>query len=310
MQSASAADLPRLIAAADSVFRAPAEHGEAGLAGLGSMGRDYPLLFDPDNAANLFIARDEDGGVLAHAGFVARGASILGRRATVACFGAVFTLPGHRGRGLATGLLEAAVARARAAGADIGLVSGARALYSRAGFADYPPCQRLQVLRSAAAGGGDHDVRPAGAADIPDLIRLQGGEPVRFERPAEDWRRLLAAGVVFYEPGSVFLVRHQGACVAYLAVGRPPAGAGASPGARVLELAGDRRAVVGGLPALMDALAVPALDIVLPPHDRSLVAASAGAGWLAGELCLPFSAAVWNPALAGLPLPFYGLNYV
>jgi hypothetical protein len=115
---------------------------------------------------------------------------------------------------------------------------------------------------------------------------------------------------VFYEPGAVFLVRQQGTPVAYVAIGRPPAGHDTAPGARVLELAGDRRAVVAALPSLLDALAAPALDIVLPPHDRSLADTAVRHGWQAGELHLPFSAAVWNPALAGLPLPFYGLNYV
>src|SRR5687767_9169861 len=49
-------DLPSLVSAADGIFRSPAKPG------LGSMGRDYPLLFSEANAANLYLAESRRHG--------------------------------------------------------------------------------------------------------------------------------------------------------------------------------------------------------------------------------------------------------
>src|SRR5438477_456431 len=53
------AELARVTAAATAIFRATRP---------GAMGRDYPLLFGTHNAARLWIV-EEDGAVLAHAGY-------------------------------------------------------------------------------------------------------------------------------------------------------------------------------------------------------------------------------------------------
>src|SRR5688500_5663011 len=136
VRAATPADLPALIAAADAVFRTPPRPG------LGSMGHDYPLLFDPDNADNLMIATSAEGPtearpearVVGHAGFTLREAVVFDTVVRVACLGAVFTDPAQRNRGLASRLFAAALERARTAGAQLALVSGRRGLYERAGF--------------------------------------------------------------------------------------------------------------------------------------------------------------------------------
>jgi GNAT superfamily N-acetyltransferase len=314
IRPATAADLPRIVAAADRVFRHPLRPG------LGSMGRDYPLLFEPANASNLWLAESRSGELLAHVGFVLRGANVSGRPLKVACFGAVFTQPEHRGRGLASQVFSAATAHARSLGADLALVSGARGLYLRAGFSDYPPCLRYRV-----SAGPDHPpsppssppsssapVRPVpyGPSALADMMALQAAEPVRFERSLDDWNRLLATGILFFSPAHVFVMEREGRRIAYAAVATLTPSEAALPTGRTLEVAGDRQAIAEAAPTLMRSLGLGGLEVVLPPHDQSLEASARALGWQREEIRFPFSAAWWNPTHAGLPLPFYGLNYV
>ncbi len=299
-------DLPRIVAAADRVFRTPLRPG------LGSMGRDYPLLFEPANAGNLWLAESDSGELLAHVGFVLREAAISGQRIRVACFGAVFTEAEHQGRGLATRVFATASGQARALGADLALVSGARGLYLRAGLAPYPPCLRYRVSGAPARPISPPLVKPVpyGPSALDDVRALQAAEPVRFERSPEDWSRLLAAGILFFSPGQVFVIERGGRRVAYAAVASLRPSEAALPTGRVLEVAGERAAVAEAAPTLMRALGLGALEIVVPPHDLSLEEAARALGWPREELRFPFSAAWWTEAYAHLPLPFYGLNYV
>jgi GNAT superfamily N-acetyltransferase len=308
---AHARDLPRIVAAADAIFRTPVP------AGLGSMGHDYPLLFAPDNANNLLIIEDAAGEPLAHAGFVLRDASLEGIRVRVATIGAVFTRAEQRQMGLAGRVLAAAVTRAREAGAELGLVSGQRGLYQRAGFTPYPACPRYRVKAT------DRAAVPAGSQIVPyhpdargAVMELYARERVHFVRSAADWEAMLGAGVVFFEPARTFLIQRAGVTVAYLVAGCPPqpsSGDGApgdSRGARVLELAGDRSAIASAMPAVAQILGRDAVDLVLPPGDRSLAPLAQHHGWQIGEVQMPFTTAWWNPALREKPLPFYGFNYV
>ncbi len=302
---ATPADVPRIVAAADAIFRNPPPSG------LGSMGHDYPLLFAPENAGNLAVLEDEHGRLIAHAGFVMAQASLAGTQVKVATIGAVFTHPDHRHRGLASSVLAAAVARARGLGADLGLVSGQRGLYERAGFLPYPACPRYRVAAGPATTH-DCEIVAATTASLPDLMRLGASEPVHFVRAEAHWRTLLAANVLFFEPAETFLVERAGRPVAYLAVGRPTLRTpeGDRRGARALELGGDRAAIAGVAPALARKLGVGTIDLVLPPGDRSMDALAQTSGWTADEVRLPFTSAWWSPGLADLPLPFYGFNYV
>jgi predicted N-acetyltransferase YhbS len=305
IRPATPGDLPALTAAADAIFRTPPRPG------LRSMAENYPLLFSADNAANLMLAVDPGGGIVAHAGFTLRPAVLRDQPARVACFGAVFTAADQRGRGLGTRVFQAAVDRARAGGAEVGLVSGSRGLYQRAGFIPYPLCRRYRVA-AGATGATSIVLAPYTPAALGDLARLHDAEPTRLLRSASDWQALAHAGVVFHHPGRLFLVlpASGGNPLAYLAVATPAAPVG-DRGPRVLELAGDRQAIADASPVLARSLGLPAIDLILPPHDDSLDALAADRGW-AADLIAPVSCVFqrWNPALSQLPLPFYGLDYV
>ncbi len=264
----------------------------------------YPLLFDPANAENLRIIETPDGAVASHAGFVLREARLGGRQARLACIGAVFTLPERRGRGLATAVVEDALSRARALGAAAVLVSGAGPLYERLGFARLGPAVRY-LSGGDVPGAAELTVTAAATPDVPELAALYDREPVRFVRPEADWTRLLGARTVFYGQGNVYLVCRGSRVVGYLAVDETPR----EGRALALEIAGERAAVLGAAGALRGLVGAP-VDIVAPAHDAELAATAAARGIPCEALAFPFSAAVWDPALASTPLPWYGLNYV
>jgi hypothetical protein len=150
------------------------------------------------------------------------------------------------------------------------------------------------------------------ADDDRTLARLHDGEPTRFLRTPAEWRALAGTGVVFHHPGRLFLVAPAagGPPLAYLAVATPATPLG-DRGPRVLELAGDRQAIADAAPALARKLGLPAIDLILPPDDDTLTTLAAQRGW-AIDLAAPVACMFqrWNRALAPLPLPFYGLDYV
>jgi len=258
----------------------------------------YPLLFDPGSADQLRVV-ERAGAIVSHAGFALFDAQLAERTARVACFGAVFTLPRWRGQGMASAALADAVTVARARGAEFALISGDRPLYARLGFRPISPARRTRGIAPGAAHG--LRVRRAGLDDAAALAALYDTQLVRFRRSPRDWARLLAARVVMFGPGDIWIVEDAaaGPC-GYLAVQRSP---GRAP--QALEVVGDQ--AVAAAPAVASALGVP-LDLVLPTGYPTQCISRAGL--VAREERFPFLAAVWDPAWAGAEPPWYGLNYV
>ncbi len=267
-------EVAAVAAAATAIFRAPPRSGD--------MAAEYPLLFDEEHADRLRVI-ERGGVILSHAGFWL-GEAVLGPagRARIACFGAVFTRPGQEGRGLGSAALADAVATARAMGAQVGLISGQRSLYERLGFSPMPPA-------IGYAPGPGPCLGTWSQADPGDVARLYDAEAVRFVRSPRDWHRLLAAGTVFYGPGTV----RQLDRAAYVAV---------DAASRVLEFAGDREALAAALPGLG------IVEVIAPAHDHALAAVARG--WQRRAVPFPFGAARWDPSFFDAPLPFYGLNYM
>ncbi len=291
------AEFPELIAAVNQVFRP----------GGGDMARDYPLLFGEHNLENLMLIRDADG-VVAHAGLCLRQVSLHGVTVTAGALGAVFTRKDVRGRGLGAAVVGAALARARAAGAALALVSGDGPLYRRLGFTPAPAATAwarpappaAQSTEDAAAAatvalGDAVDLRLAVEADIPLLARIHDTEPVRFVRDAADWRALLRASVVFAWPGQIWIVTAAGAPAGYLVVAR-------STRRRVLELAGDRDTLVAAAPRVAD-------EVVVPGHDTETARDLAALAWENRAFTLP-AGHQWLQSPHPSPIPWYGLNYV
>ena len=268
----------------------------------GDLTRECPLLFEPKNRDNLRVICSTSSGteIQAHAGFVTRDAVILRRKVRVACIGAVATAVPHRGHGLGSRVFVEALRAARR-GADQVMVSGDRGLYRRQGLDPVPPLAHFR-LPALAEAGKPLETRLADVADLKSLAALYDGEDVHFVRSAEDWGLLWTAGRLLDAPARFWVVARAGRDVAYVVVQHPGRGPdGAARPRRILEVAGDRQAVVQVAPAVADELLVPSYDSLTTRlcEDR---------GWPRAIRDFLLTAEVLTPQVP--VIPWYGLNYV
>jgi ribosomal protein S18 acetylase RimI-like enzyme len=268
-------ELPALARLTNRVFRPSG----------GSMSAEYPLVFREENLEQLRVI-DRDGELVSHVGICVREALILGVPLRVASIGAVCTDPTCRGAGLASRLMEDVRAHAIARGADLMLISGGRGLYHRLGYVEVGrfPCYRVPPGAPSAAVS----VTEYASADLPAIMALHTREPIRFRRPREDWERVLAAGMLMNQKGTLWVVRQEAQPVAYLAVQRPrPREDGSAGPARVMEYAGDRWAIAEAAPDVIARAGASALDLIGPDGDAVLAAHARARGWEAS--CTSFS---------------------
>lgn len=268
---------------------------------------------------------DGAGTILAHAGYVRREAQILKRRTTIGFVAAVFTDAAHRGQRLGSRVLQDVLARVRP-GADLVLASGDRDFYRRHGFEPVPPLTRFRLppaetlagaigeyeLRTiggepsggaASPGGrGDSSVSPPTAAELAQLQGLQAAEPVHFVRSDDDWLRLLAAGRLVDAPATFTLVTRAARAVAFVAAqNATPRPDGSLRPRRILEVVGDRNAILSVAPLLGEELLVPA-------YDSASIDRAVAMGLVRTVRQFPITA---EPLTAtARVVPWYGLNYL
>ncbi|MBW3625531.1 MAG: GNAT family N-acetyltransferase [Armatimonadetes bacterium] len=183
----------------------------------GDMGREYPLVFDPDRPEGMRVILEDDK-IVSHVGVAVRDASLLGVPLRVASIGAVCTDPEYRGRGFAGALMEDATAFALQQKCQLMLISGDRPLYRRLGAVRPGRFTRIEVAVADLPPG--YSLDRAGEADIPELIRLYQREPVRFLRHPDYWRRLLYAAMLMNSPADCWLVLDREDSMANLALQR------------------------------------------------------------------------------------------
>lgn len=281
---------PALQAAVNGVFR------PAG----GDLLEELPLLFAEPNRGNLRVIVDETGAVVAHAGCLQRDALVLKRPVRLGLIAAVFTVPEARRQGLGTRVLLDALTRARV-DADLVLASGDRDLYRRQGFEPVAPLARYRLPAGAGSAPG-LETRDLTAADLSAVASLLEGEDVHFIRSADDWTKLYAAGRLVDAAATFSVVCRAGRPVGFVAAQkaslRPD---GTQRPRRILELAGEREAVVAVAPALAEELLVPA-------YDSATIALCVARGWVRTTRQFPITAEPLT-AVARL-VPWYGLNYL
>lgn len=270
-------ELPELADFCNRIFRS---------ARPGDMFLEYPLLFHPGNVENLLVARYQ-GRVVAHVGICLRDAAILGAGLCVASIGSVGTDPEHRGRQLASQLMELARRRAKEAGASLMLISGTRGLYHRLGYVEVGDFRRYTA--PAGEGGEGISLQPASLEEAAVAACLFQQEPVRFFRSLADWQQLLEAGRLMNYAADLLIVHRHGAVAAYAAVQRPRRDTNAVPGAPLLvgEFAGSRRALAAALPAIAARYGAPGWELVASACDTAWTAEAAARGWLGSPVAFP-----------------------
>jgi predicted N-acetyltransferase YhbS len=280
-------ELDEVLALVNRVFRPE---------GGGDMRREYPLVFDRDHLEGVRIVRSERGPV-AHVGVCIREAVLLGARVRVASIGAVCTHPEERGRGLASALMEDARRYARERGAGLMLISGGRGLYHRLGYVTVGCFQRYEVTPADLNGAGVPGIELSGYREqaLAEVVALHQAEPVRFLRPAADWRRLLGADVLMNAPAELLTVRQDSHLVAYLGVQTPRASATGERVVRVQEMAGSRRAVLAAMAAVLERHAAARLVLTAPESDVELAVLARQHGWNRATVSFPGTLGVIDP---------------
>ena len=243
--------------------------------GVGRMEEQYPLLFAPENYDHLLVMVD-DGVVVSHVGALTRDISVLGCRMSTMSIGAVATYESHRGRGLATRLMEAAVRKAVEQDAVLMPISGGRGLYTRLGAKRIGQYALYTVPRDTLPAGddpvvGETDIRRAEAEDLHEMTRLYAEEPSRYVRSTADLRTAVDAEWICDRDGETVVFREKGRVVAYAGVQkRRPDREDEARRARLAEIAGSRSALLRALPALYDRYGVDYIEIVTGASDHEM----------------------------------------
>lgn len=192
-------DHPALIQLLNACFR---EDG-------GDMLTDYPRHVGLCNRENIRVIKRK-GEIASHVATSVRPAVLDGIPTKVAGIGAVATNAKDRGKGLASQLMQDAVERSVAQGADIMLISNDLNLYRRMGAR---VCGRFPVVVLTAHqlySQRPLDIRPAAPEDIDDVIRVRQTMPTRYLLPREDLTALLRCGLVMDNRSDWWIARHEG----------------------------------------------------------------------------------------------------
>ncbi len=252
----------------------------------GHMFRRFPQLFDARNTGNLFVFT-EGSTVVSHAGLIRRWATLAGCPARVACVGAVVTAESHRGRGLASQLLEHICRQCKDDGVDFLLVSGRGPLYRRYGAAEVGRNYRTIVTRSHAAAISDRDVSiiPFEPGYLGACQAAYRRKTARFIRPTEDWEAFLASGYCMMLPSEILLVVRRGVFAGYFVAATrthetahvreysqegnvrfpsPPISSS------ILEYAGEETVLASALQAVMSYYGAAEVELVVEGVDRGL----------------------------------------
>lgn len=238
----------------------------------GNMIEQFPHFVNDENLENLFVIADA-GELATHAGYLLRSVAFEGTVLSLALVGGVATAEHARGRGYATACMNALLAQAEGAGADLAWISGGRGLYTTRGAA---PAGHTWVLNPPARPPEtDATVRELTPADIDAMAALYRREPVRFLRPREDWARAFQCRWVMNYLARFWGVWRGAELAGYLVVNEQRA---PEKPALLAEFAGDRADVAAALPVVLGRMGIGRAEVHVAAADAAgLRAFGAGA---------------------------------
>lgn len=229
---------------------------------LYSVHHTWPQLYRSDGHGRHFGAVAGDR-LLSHCAYRLAELHHDGDCHRVALLGSVATDPDHRGHGLATAVLDHALATAAAEADHVLLWAERPDLYARAGFRPSPPDTALVLARRP--NPDRTGIRFATIADHPALHTLHERKPRRIARSGGVMSGLLTT------PGLTTVVRERdGAVVAYACCGK-----GADLHGHWHELGGDDAELAALLPVALH-LAEQTEAVLLVPSYRPGLAAALG----------------------------------
>ena len=208
-------ELPQIIDLANAVMRV----GRAP-----TIATDYSFIYKPENVGNVMVVKDGDR-VVSMTGIWVNRAEAGGASIPSGGINCVATLPGYRGRGLASQTMQAAMSHMSKLGCHVGrLTTNIKDWYYRLGWENTGSLctytlnhSNIDLMPALAAG-----VRVESPADFDDktvnaIVELRQADRLGGDRTTAVMRELLAAG---NDPSLVgnkrpVLARQNGAIVAY-----------------------------------------------------------------------------------------------
>jgi predicted N-acetyltransferase YhbS len=180
-----------------------------------SLAERFPHVLTAPNAANVFVglARGRVIATVVTRHFTWRRGEESGRAAMA---GLVATHPAHRGQGIATGVLEAAVAGLAADGASAVVLWATRpGLYERVGFRLDDP----GVLGAVPGGAAGRGLPAPEGIDPGELETIRGeSQPLRVDRTVASWTAVPppAEEVVVYRTAAAYALAGRAGGATYL----------------------------------------------------------------------------------------------
>ncbi len=181
--------IPEAINLANRVFRKDG----------GDMGKDYPVLFSPENAQNILCV-EEDGKIVSIFGLLFKDVQIFSARIKASLVGSVCTDERYRGRGYSTLLMNEAGTYSIKQGASLVMISGDNSIYRKFGAVD-------AGIYYAHFVDGDKSVEyhEATIDDLGDLMLFHAQDPVRFVRDRKTFRVMLETSKADNMPAKIFV---------------------------------------------------------------------------------------------------------
>ena len=217
-----------------------------------------------------------NGQPVSNIGRLERDIVVHGHALRMGFIGGVCTRPDHRGKGLASAILLASLAKFRENDVDFVYISGARSMYYGVGANHIGGHTNFTIQSSAPFQfrGPEAAMRPATPNDIGHLIGLSEKEGLRFVRPVADYELSLRYGHCSGKACSFRVIEVRAVPVGYVLVARPTE---KEPHTiRILEYAGERCAIMTALPALAQEAGQAVVMTV--PHSDPLLGLLASAG--------------------------------
>jgi predicted N-acetyltransferase YhbS len=217
-----------------------------------------------------------NGQPVSNIGRLERAIVVHGHALRMGFIGGVCTHPNHRGKGLASAILQASLAKLRENDVDFVYISGARSMYYGVGANHIGGHTNFTVQSGAPFQfrGPEAALRPATTDDIALLIGLSEKEGLRFLRAVADYELSLRHGHCSGKACSFRVIEVGTVPVGYVLVTRPTE---KEPHTiRILEYVGDRCALMTILPALTREAGQAA--IIAVPHSDPLHSLLGSAG--------------------------------